>query len=87
MNIFAQIPLGQAILIYALSIWSLIWKGIALWKAVKDGQRNWFIVLLILNTVGVLEILYLFRFAKHRMTFLDISNWFTKYFPPVKKSK
>jgi len=50
--------------IILLAIWSLIWKGIALWKASQRKQMAWFIVLLCVNTVGILEILYLFLFGK-----------------------
>lgn len=47
-----------------LLIWSLIWKGIALWKAARNSDKAWFIALLILNTVGILEIFYIFVFSK-----------------------
>lgn len=49
-----------------LLIWSAIWKGIALWKAAKNGDLGWFIVLLIVNTVGILEILYIYVFSKKK---------------------
>ena len=71
---------GQSILIYILSIWSLIWKGVALWKAAKQGQRNWFIAILVLNTIGILDIIYLFRFSKKRMTISEINSWFKNTF-------
>jgi len=45
-------------------IWSLIWKGIALWKAARREDKVWFVVLLILNTLGLLEIIYIFLVAK-----------------------
>ena len=48
----------------ALVIWSLIWKGFALWHAAGRQQKIWFIILLILNTAGILEIIYLFFVAK-----------------------
>lgn len=47
-----------------LSIWSIIWKGIALWKASKNSQKYWFIALLIVNTIGIVEIVYLKFFQK-----------------------
>jgi hypothetical protein len=47
-----------------LAIWELIWKGIALWKASKEDQKYWFVAMLILNTVGILPILYIFVFKK-----------------------
>jgi len=42
-----------------LLLWSLTWKGIALWYAAKRDEKVWFGVLLILNTMGIVEILYL----------------------------
>ncbi len=54
-------------LLYVLFFWSLLWKGLALWNAAKNNQRNWFIAILILNTVGIIEILYLFVFAKKKL--------------------
>jgi hypothetical protein len=47
-----------------LLIWETVWKGIALWKAAKETQKYWFIAILILNTVGILPILYIFVFKK-----------------------
>jgi len=49
-----------------LAIWNLTWKGIALWKAVKRNQKKWFIAILILNTFGVLEMIYIFIFSKKK---------------------
>lgn len=40
-------------------IWSLFWKGLALWHAAKRNEPWWFIGLLIINTVGILELCYL----------------------------
>lgn len=47
-----------------LSFWSLAWKGFALWKAAKNNQKNWFIALLVINTFGILEIIYIFYFGR-----------------------
>jgi len=46
-----------------LAIWTIIWKGTALWKAARNGSNIWFIVLLLVNTVGILEIIYIFFFS------------------------
>ena len=46
-----------------LIVWSLVWKGLALWKAAREGSKAWFIVLLVLNTAGILDILYLYVFS------------------------
>lgn len=56
------------VLFYALAVWSLVWKGFALWKSAQSGSRNWFIALLLLNTVGILEIIYIFYFSKKKET-------------------
>ncbi len=47
-----------------LLVWSMVWKGIALWRAGRNNQLAWFIILLIVNTIGILEILYIFIFQK-----------------------
>ncbi len=47
-------------------IWSMIWKGIALWKAGRNNQLPWFVVILIVNTIGILEIIYLAFFQKKK---------------------
>lgn len=41
-------------------VWSLLWKGLALWRAAKRGDMWWFIAFLLVNTLGILEIIYLF---------------------------
>ncbi len=51
-------------LIIILGIWSLVWKGIALWKSAINKNLAWFIVLLVLNTLGILPLLYIFIFSK-----------------------
>ncbi|MEK7658663.1 MAG: DUF5652 family protein [Patescibacteria group bacterium] len=53
-----------SILIVVLAVWSLVWKGIALWKAARNSDKIWYIALLVVNTVGILEILYIFVFSK-----------------------
>ncbi len=42
-----------------LMVWSLIWKGMALWRSARLKQKIWFIILLVLNTFGILDIIYL----------------------------
>ena len=51
-----------------LMLWSLFWKGLALWRAARSKQTYWFIALLVINTVGILEIIYLLAFAKDKLT-------------------
>jgi len=50
--------------IWLILVWIIPWKGIALWRAAKLNHKRWFIVILIINTLAVLEILYIFIFSK-----------------------
>ena len=54
---------SYTLLFLVLVVWSLAWKGVALWKAARQNQRNWFVALLVLNTFGILEIMYTFWFG------------------------
>ncbi len=46
--------------IYILILWSLIWKGIGLWRSARDNRPTWFISILFVNSLGILEMAYLF---------------------------
>lgn len=46
-------------LLVVILIWTLPWKGMALWKAARHHQLIWFVVLLLVNSLGILEILYI----------------------------
>lgn len=45
-------------------VWIMIWKGLALWRAAERSARTWFIAILVINTLGLLEIIYLFFVIK-----------------------
>ncbi|RJQ22449.1 hypothetical protein C4580_00135 [Candidatus Woesearchaeota archaeon] len=47
-----------------LIIWELIWKGIALWKCGRNNQLVWFVVILLINSLGIVPIVYLLFFQK-----------------------
>lgn len=64
-GLFVEEPL-LFILIGLLVLWSSIWKGFALYRAGSLKSVPWFVVLFILNTAGILEILYLFVFSKKK---------------------
>lgn len=55
---------GWAPTFILLMVWSFFWKGLGLWHSSRRGQGWWFIALLLLNTAGILEIIYLFAIAK-----------------------
>lgn len=45
-------------------VWSVVWKALALWRAAKNDSKVWFILLILVNTVGLFEILYILIFGK-----------------------
>jgi len=51
-------------LIAIILIWSLAWKLLALWKSARKNHLIWFIVMAVVNTIGILPILYIFVFSK-----------------------
>lgn len=55
LNVYLQNPYLMVLFI----VWDLAWKGLALWKSAQKGQKYWFIALLIVNSMGLLPIIYL----------------------------
>jgi len=63
--VVGSLPFKLTLAIFILLIvWVLIWKGLALWKAARRGEWIWFVILLLVNTLGILEILYIFVFSR-----------------------
>jgi len=57
---------GEHPIFIALTIaWTLVWKGFALWRSAELRQKYWFIAILLINTLGILEIIYLFLVVKN----------------------
>lgn len=71
--------INNPLILLPLVAWSLFWKGLALWRAAKDNQQYWFTVILIINTLGVLEIVYLLRFAKKKTLWKKLKEKFLKH--------
>lgn len=63
-NMIMQFTLREQIMLLILFVWSLAWKGMALWKSARRENKYWFVALLVINTVGILEILYIYIFSK-----------------------
>lgn len=80
MNLFTDIPYANfpPLGVFIIFLWTIFWKGLALWRAANQEQRNWFIALLIINTAGILDIIYLFNFAKKKMTLDDLKGLISK---------
>jgi hypothetical protein len=64
-DIANYLSINQYLLVITI-LWVLPWKGLALWKSARQEKKWWFIALLIINTLGILEILYIFVFSKLR---------------------
>lgn len=45
-------------------LWVLPWKIFSLWTASRNNHKIWFVILVIVNTFGILEIIYVFVVAK-----------------------
>jgi hypothetical protein len=45
-------------------VWSLVWKILAMLRTFDRRDKAWFVVLLLVNTLGILEIIYYFVFSK-----------------------
>ncbi len=54
----------ELLMLALLVLWTLPWKGYALWTAARLKHRGWFVALLVLNTLAILEIIYIFHVAK-----------------------
>lgn len=60
MNINGNLPVW----VILVALWTIPWKGVALWKSARLSHKKWFIVILVLNTVGIVEIFYIFFVAR-----------------------
>ena len=69
--------------LFPIIVWIIFWKGYALWIAVKSNHKIWFVVLLVLNTFGILEIIYIFYVAKKKWS--DLKEVLTSSISSKKK--
>lgn len=62
----AMEPLSDPVVytLLAILIFTLPWKGVALWMAARRSHTTWFIILLVVNSLAILEIIYIFFVAK-----------------------
>ena len=59
----AALGVSPWIVIFVM-IWAVAWKGWALWISARKNSPIWFVALLVINTLGIFEILYIFIFSK-----------------------
>ena len=77
---YSFLPVVMSAVVFApilplLIVWSLTWKALALWHSAQKGQYWWFLVLVFVNTLGILEIIYLFAIAKLKLNTLFSSRY------------
>ncbi len=54
-----NISTNWTVVLILVALWEFVWKGLALWKASRNNQTGWFVTLLLINSAGVLPIIYL----------------------------
>lgn len=81
-DIAAQLGVSLWLLV-VMFIWSSVWKFLALWKSARKNNVAWFIVFALVNTIGVLEILYIYIFSERT----NKSSIKSKQTKPNKKRK
>jgi len=64
LNALSGIPSWGLLMLF---IWSLGVKALSLWKSARGDQRYWFGALFFINTLGILELIYLLFFEKSRI--------------------
>ena len=52
--------------IIPIVIWEAVWKGIALWYSARRKQVVWFILIFLINSIGILPIVYLIVYRGKR---------------------
>jgi len=62
MDKYSQIgtlSINLVLLIMIVAIVDFLLKGVTLWKSAQGKQKAWFVALLIINSAGILPIIYL----------------------------
>ncbi len=63
-----------------IQLWTLPWKGLALWISAKKSDKKWFIALLLIQTLGILDIIYIVLIAKY-----DLKSLFQQLMKKINK--
>lgn len=57
---------AEFVIFAVVQCWGFFWKGIALWKSGSNKQPVWFVSVLLTNTLGILEIIYILFFQRKK---------------------
>ncbi len=64
MDLLMPTTTGGILIFLLILVWTLPWKGYALWLAARQAHKWWFIIILVTNTLAILEIIYIFLVAR-----------------------
>ncbi|MFB6246608.1 MAG: DUF5652 family protein [Candidatus Pacearchaeota archaeon] len=53
----------SAWILVVLILWTAFWKLFGLWKSARNNHVVWFMIIALVNTVGILPIIYIFGFS------------------------
>ncbi len=62
---------GFSLILVLLIIWSVLWKCYSVWTAVKRNEKWWFVALILFNTAGILDMIYIFGVAKKKWSDIE----------------
>ncbi len=62
----SELSLVWIFFIVLAGIWDAVWKGIGMWKSARNNHLPWFIAIMLLNTLGILPIIYIYFFSKKK---------------------
>jgi hypothetical protein len=65
---FNEMMPGVLPVVIALAVWEIVWKIIAMWRSARNNDLGWFICIAILNTLGVLSIIYILKQRRKQTT-------------------
>ncbi len=68
-----NMDMSTKILFIIMIVWIMVWKGFAIWIAAQEKNKYWFIIILVINTLGILEMIYIFFFSKRGRDY--VSKW------------
>lgn len=63
---FSGFPIANKGVFILLVVWTMVWKGLALWKAGRKNDMLWFVILFLVSTVGILDIIYYYHISKRK---------------------
>ncbi|MFA7308560.1 MAG: DUF5652 family protein [Patescibacteria group bacterium] len=71
-NVPAQYFALFGVLFYLFIATLLLLKGLALWRAARMEKKVWFWCILIINTMGILDIIFLLTHREENNTSMDV---------------